>query len=68
MLAVVDAKALVFPADEDGRYDVSENEDSQKDIMQLVVVFAIEDGEEDETSRTDNSSECGACIINFLPY
>lgn len=46
VLAVVDAQALIFPADEDGTDNVSANEDAQEDVVQGVVVLAVEDCEE----------------------
>lgn len=45
MLAVMDTQALVLPAYENSTDNVAYNKDSQENVVQRSIVFAIEDGE-----------------------
>jgi hypothetical protein len=67
VLAVVYSQALILPANEDCRNNVSEYEDSQEDVMQLVVSLSVENGKENEAHCTDNGCDCGARGVDFLP-
>lgn len=60
-------QALIFPADEDGANNVSNDENTEEDVVEPVVVLAIENGEKDQASRTNNGSDGGADGIDLLP-
>ena len=51
------SEALVFPADEDGRNDVSSDEQQQKKIMQRGMAQCIEDAEADQADRPHGREE-----------
>lgn len=67
VLTVMDAQALVFPADEDCTDDVASNKDTQENVVQRVVVFAVEDGEKNKTSRSDDGSNGSTDRVDLLP-
>lgn len=60
MLAVVDAQTLILSAHEDGRYNVTTNEDTGQPVMRRVVVHRIEDGQEDQPEGAHDGKEGGA--------
>lgn len=59
MLAVLDAQALVLPADEDGRDEIAADEEEQEYIVQFWVAVRVEDAEADEAHGADNGKENG---------
>jgi hypothetical protein len=67
VLAVPYAEALVLPANEDRGDDVATDEDAQEDVVQFVVVLAVEDGEEDEACGAGDGGDGGAPAVHFLP-
>lgn len=67
MLAVMDSQALVFPANEDGADDITDNEYSQADVVHSVVVIVVVDGEEDEANRAYNRSDDAQHRVHLLP-
>lgn len=67
MLAEVDAEALVLPANEDGTDDIAYDENSEEDVVQAVVVDAVEDGKEDEACAASDGGHDADAAIDFLP-
>ena len=59
VLTVVDSKALVFCAKENSADNIASDENAEENIVKVRMVICIEDGKEDETDRTDNSSDDG---------
>lgn len=53
------AKTLILPADENCRQHVAGNEQQQEDIMQFRVMQGIEDGQQNQASRSDSSKNDG---------
>lgn len=52
-------ETLIFPADEYRRDHVAGDEQEQEDIVQFRVVQGIEDGQQDQASRSDGSKDDG---------
>jgi len=55
VLAEVDTQALILSASEDGRNDVSNNEDDETNVVSGRVVDSIQDGQQDQANGTDDS-------------
>lgn len=67
MLAVVDAKALILCADEDGGDDVASDEDAEHGIVDVGILDGVKDGEEDESEGADDGEDdCanGQALLN----
>jgi len=67
VLAVVDSKALVPPAGEDGADDVANNEHAQANVVHFVVVVVIVDREKDEANCTHDRSDDAYQRVDLLP-
>lgn len=67
VLAVVDSKALVPPAGEDGADDVANNEHPQADVVHSVVVVVIVDREKDEANCAHDRSDDAYQRVDLLP-
>jgi hypothetical protein len=67
VLAKMDAQALVLPADEDGADDVADNEDGEEDVVEAVVVYAVEDGKKDEACGAGDGGGDTDTAVDFLP-
>ena len=59
LLAEVDAQALVLRTYEDCAHDVAYDKDPKENVMQLVVVFVVEDGEQDEARGAGDGRDDG---------
>lgn len=57
VLSVLDTKALIFPADEDGRDHVASHEQKQENIMQGRMPHGVEDTEADEADSSDDGKD-----------
>lgn len=49
MLAVVDSKALVLPADADSREQIASNKERQKRVVQSAILASLEDRKTDKS-------------------
>lgn len=54
---LTNTQIVVLPADEDGGQEVPGNEEQEKDVVRLVVVVRVEDGEEDEAGGADDGED-----------
>lgn len=67
MLSVVDSQALVLPANEDGADDVTNNENTQANVVCMRVVEVVQDGEANETDCANNGKDSGQRRVDLLP-
>lgn len=52
-----DSKTLVLPTDENRRYDISADEQSQEQIVQVFMVHYIKDAEPNQTDCPNQSKD-----------
>lgn len=67
MLAVVDSQTLILPTNEDSANDITDNEDGKTYVVHPAVVLVVVNGEEDETDRAYNRSDCADSRVDLLP-
>lgn len=67
VLTEMNPETLVLPADEDGGYDISDDEDGEEDIVQTVMAQGVEDAEKDKACSAGNGGDDGDARVNFLP-
>lgn len=66
-VAVANAEALVFDADEDRRHDITADEKAKEYIVQFRMPLGIEDGEENQASRTNDGAKNREDGADLLP-
>lgn len=66
MVRVLDAQALVLPANEDGREQVAAHEEEQKEQVEVLVAVGVKDAETDEADGADDGEEDCEAVENLL--
>ena len=52
-----DPQALVLPAKQYGRYNITRDEQQQEDVVKLMVAQGVKDTEADQAYRPDDSED-----------
>ena len=52
-----DSQALVLPAEQYGRYNITRNEQQQEDVVKSGVAQSVKDTEADQAYRPDDSED-----------